>query len=346
MSGIASIGIALPGSGFAADTIGSSADVWLAGDAGLRELFSRFVRSAGNECRHFVIPPSEILKLGGLEHRAELFERHAPQLGALACSEALESSGCCPTEIASLIFTSCSVPSIPSVDAVIAERLGLRSSVRRIPMYQQGCAGGMVGLSLASALAEVDGPTMLCSVELCSLVFHRSDVAPAQLVGSAIFGDGAAAALVVPGQGRLSVIGARSELIPGSRHLMGYDLLDDGTHLRLDRELPQTLLGSAPALVHGFLDRHGLSTSGIDFWLVHPGGPKILDALQEAFLLPDHALHYSREVLRTFGNLSSASILFVTRLLCDSGELRRGLKGLLVGVGPGLTIELLLVEAR
>lgn len=346
MSGIESVGMAVPGPGLGVAEIASTLTQWLADDTASCELAQRLARSVGAETRYFALSPPEILHLEGLAERARLFEELAPPLGSKAAEEALRAAGCPPEEVATLIFTSCSVPTIPAVDAQIIERAGLRHSTFRVPLFQQGCAGGMVGLSLAGALAEQRGPVLLCSVELCSLVFQRGDRRTSQLVGAALFGDGAAAALVTPGGGRLKIHAARSELLPGTRQLMGYDLFDDGFHLRLDRELPQCLVRDVPRIVDEFLSEHGTSREALRFWLVHPGGPKILDALSAALGLGAADLRWSREMLRRYGNLSSASVLMTTKLFLDSGEAERGTKGLLLGVGPGLTLELLLLEVR
>jgi alkylresorcinol/alkylpyrone synthase len=149
----------------------------------------------------------------------------------------------------------------------------------------------------------------------------------------------------MPGENKgLAVVGHQSFLVPNSRHLMGYDIFDDGFHLRLDRELPKALASEAPEQVRRFLAQFGMTHEDINFWLFHPGGAKILDFLEETFALKSEQARWSRDVLREVGNLSSATILFVLKAFLDSKVAARGDKVLMVGVGPSLTIELILFE--
>lgn len=201
-----------------------------------------------------------------------------------------------------------------------------------------------MGLSLANKFARHGQIAMLTSVELCSLVFQPTDVSPGHLVGAALFGDGAASALITPHDTGLRIVDTLSYLIPDTRHLMGYDILDTGMHLRLDKELPKNLALTVPDLVHGFLASHSLRAADINWWLFHPGGVKILGYLEQAFSLEARQCPWSRQVLREVGNLSSATILFVIKEFMDSQVAAPGDYALAVGIGPGLTIELILLQ--
>lgn len=320
--------------------------MWLHDRDDLRSLFERFVRSSKTQSRGFILSFDELLNPPGFAARASLFEEHAPKFGATALNSAIQASAIPKEEFSTLVYTSCSCPTIPSVDAVIIEQSELPRTISRVPIFQHGCAGGVIGLSLASKLADAKGPVALVSVELCSLVFQPQLPSPAELVGAALFGDGAAACILTPiaDKDSLRIVDSESYLIPNSRHLMGYDLFDDGFHLRLDRELPNVLGAVTPTQVASFLSKHGLSTSDIGYWLFHPGGVKILDYLEKTFSLTPSQCHWARDILSDTGNISSATVLFVLERFLSEKVCKPGEKVLMVGVGPGLTLELILFE--
>ncbi|MFM1847792.1 MAG: 1,3,6,8-tetrahydroxynaphthalene synthase [Pseudomonadota bacterium] len=344
MPSIIAVESALPPFRYEIDGVAAAGARWLQSSPEAAKLFERFLRSSETGSRNFSFDLREVLELKGLKKRGELFEEFAPILGAQALSAALQQARLPATAVASLVFTSCSCPSIPSVDALVVERVGLSRSVGRLPVYQHGCAGGVIGLELACDLAKTRGVVACTAVELCSLVFQPQNNRPAQLVGSAIFADGAAAAIVSPDERGLVYLDHQSSLLPNTRHLMGYDIFDDGFHLRLDRDLPQALADVTPGLVGEFLGRHGLESTDVHYWLFHPGGVKILDFLERSFGLHGDQSRWSREVLRTVGNLSSATILFVLKAFLESKVAVPGDKVLMMGIGPGLTIELILFE--
>ncbi|MCO6430409.1 MAG: hypothetical protein J5J00_06060 [Deltaproteobacteria bacterium] len=344
MARIIGVGTALPGNFYNKADIQNIGRRWLEGRNTSLELFQRFVSSAQNDARYFSVDAEEILSLNGLQHRADLFEREAPLLGARSLGQAISKAGIAPSEISSFLFTSCSLPSIPAVDALIIEKSGMPRTVRRLPIYQHGCAGGVIGLGLAHQLTNGSGPVALTSVELCSLVFHNNDDSPAQLVGAAIFGDGSASVIVDERKDGLQIVAVESFLVPNSRHLMGYDTFDDGFHLRLDRQLPGELAAAAPQRVVSFLKAHNLKVEDVSYWLFHPGGVKILDSLERSLSIEPARARWAREVLSEIGNLSSATVLFVLERFLDSGTVSDGDKVVMLGVGPGLTIELILME--
>jgi len=344
MPSILTIETVLPERRYSLAGVARAGSEWLADAPEAAKLFDRFLRSSETGDRYFAIDLSEVLQLRGLERRGALFEELGAPLGVRAVRGAISRGGLAASDIRALIFTSCTCPSIPSIDGLIIEQAGLERTVRRVPVYQHGCAGGVIGLELACELARVGAPVALTSVELCSLVFQPTDHRASQLVGSAIFADGAACTIVSPEDRGLVFIDQQSFLMPNSRHLMGYDIFDDGFHLRLDRELPQTLAAAAPDRVGEFLARHGLTPSDIAFWLFHPGGVKILDFLERSFALRPEQAEWSRSVLRSIGNLSSTTILFVLKAFLDSRVAEIGDRVLMMGIGPGLTIELILFE--
>jgi alkylresorcinol/alkylpyrone synthase len=344
MASIVAVGTVIPPNAFSPSDVSAIAAEWLKQEPAAKELFDRFLRASTTGRRHFVLSHEQFLSLGGLAQRQEMFETHGPRLGTEALSKALTCAEIPPEAVGSLIFTSCSCPSIPAIDGIILRESGLHETTGRLPIYQHGCAGGVIGLQLANDLSRTRGVVALTSVELCSLVFQIGNTAPSQLVGASLFADGAATAVISPEDRGLVFLAHQSYLIPDSRHLMGYDTFDDGFHLRLDRDLPRALSEIAPVCVSSFLERHGVRREQIAHWLFHPGGVKILDFLESAFEIPAERCCWARDVLRTVGNLSSATILFVLKRFLDSKIATPGEKILMLGVGPGLTIELILFE--
>ncbi len=209
-------------------------------------------------------------------------------------------------------------------------------------MYQHGCVGGAVGLAAAKELATSFRRTAVLAVELCSLGFHREDLRTDQLVGSALFADGAACAIINRDSGQLKILDARTVLVPETEHLMGYNIHENGAHLRLDKDLPAVVVNCARESLPRFLEDNGLGVSDIATWLFHPGGMKILNLLESAFEISSAQTRASWEVLNKYGNMSSASVLFVLDEYLRDASAKPGDRALMVGIGPGLTVQYLL----
>lgn len=344
MPSILSIGSALPDFNYSVSDVEEVGREWLKDDEAHLQQFLRFIKSSKVQNRRFVQPKDNILKLGGLKNRASIFEESGVPLGELSIQQAAKSSGRDLSELDCLVFTSCSCPTIPSIDGEIVTRLGLNRNITRVPIFQYGCAGGVAGLALASKLTETHRLVCLNTVELCSLVFQPQNVTSAQLVGSAIFADGSASVFLSKHETGLTIRATRSFLIPNSRDLMGYSLLDDGFHLLLDKSLPQKLVEIAPQVIASFLQDNSLKSKDIDYWLFHPGGVKILDFLESSLNIPHEKCKWARETLYSIGNVSSSTVLFVLKNFLEEVNLKRGDKAVLLGIGPGLTIELILFE--
>jgi alkylresorcinol/alkylpyrone synthase len=335
---------AIPSYSATPEEVVQSAAEWLGEGTAEHALFIRYLRSSRTMKRHFVRPPLEVVRLTGSEQRARIFEQEAPRLALEATQKVLEVTKTYPADVDALIFTSCTCPLIPAPDTYVIEKLGFRRDIIRIPAYQFGCAGGIIGLGLANRIGANRKNVLLLSTELCSLIFQGDDRSPAQLVGASIFGDGAAAALLSnkTQHSGLLIVDHQSFLIPESRHLMGYDIRDNGPHLILDKELPMHLADWVPRLVDDFLSKHSLKRSQVPWWLFHPGGTKILDYLGKSLELHPHQLRWAGEVLENVGNLSSATILFVIDKFMRDDVAQPGDSVMVVGVGPGLTVELIL----
>jgi alkylresorcinol/alkylpyrone synthase len=344
MSFIHAVATDLPPYRYSTHDIAEAAAAWLASDPQQKALFERLAATTKIENRNFALPLADLLGLQGAAERAKIFDEVGASLLANVIRKGLSAAHVPAATVGALISTSCSIPAIPAIDAKVVTPLGLSASIFRLPVFQYGCAGGAVGLALAQQLCESCGTTVLASVELCSLVYQGADFRAGNIVGSAIFGDGAACVVISREPGPLKLALCRSFLIPDTHNLMGYDIQDEGTHLRLDKEIPQALLRAAPEVISQFLASVQLSVSEIDWWLFHPGGVKILTSLEEAFGISRERSRWSWDSLRDYGNMSSASILFALDGFLREKPYKPGDRVIMLGVGPGLTLQVNLLE--
>ena len=314
-----------------------------------RRVLERFHGNAGVEQRHLVLPLGEYAGLEDFGQANDLFLEHAVALGARALEDALKAAGLTPSDVDQLFCATVTGLAIPSLDARIITALGMRPDVRRVPMVGLGCVAGAAGVArLHDYLAgHPDHVAALVTVELCSLTVQRDDVSVPNLVASGLFGDGAAA---VVGRGRgnggpVEVLDTRSRLYPDSERTMGFDVSHRGLRIVLDAEVPAIVGRYVRGDVDGFLADHGLTCRDVEWWVCHPGGPKVIDALRDSLGLDDHDLALTRESLARIGNLSSASVLHVLEDTLRERPPRPGSHGLLMAMGPGFCSELVLLRA-
>lgn len=313
-----------------------------------RALLQRLHGKAGVDYRHTVLPLSEYAGLRGVELANDRYIGEAVELGALALRRAFEAAEVPPREVDLLIVTSVTGVAVPSLDARLIPQLGMRPDVKRLPIFGLGCVAGAAALARLHdyLLAWPSHHVALLAVEICSLSWPMTDVTTADMVSSGLFGDGAAAVVATGGQSAegLRVVATRSEVYPDSGDTLGWHLGAEGFRIVLTAELADVIEGRLSGTVTSFLAEHGLTVEEITTWVCHPGGPKVIDAIQSSLKLADDAVEHSRRSLAEVGNLSSASVLHVLEKTIAADPPPPGSMGLMIGLGPGVSVELVLLR--
>jgi alkylresorcinol/alkylpyrone synthase len=320
----------------------------MAGVADLDRMVAVF-GNAGIERRYSTVPVDWYERPHGWTDRNSLYLENALALIDEAGRKALAAAHLEPRDIDTVVTVSTTGIATPSLDAMLFNRMGLRGDIKRLPIFGLGCAGGVLGLSRAADLARANphSRVLFLVVELCALCFRHGDFTKSNLVATALFGDGAAAAVVssqgVPGfEDRPALMQSGEFTWPSSLDIMGWDVADDGLKAIFSRDIPALVQRDLRAATEDFLRRHDLGIADIDAFICHPGGAKVLDALEEAFSLAPGALGLARATLRDYGNMSAATVLFVLER-----ALAAGIDGrmLMTALGPGFTAGFQLIEA-
>jgi alkylresorcinol/alkylpyrone synthase len=299
--------------------------------------------------RHLALPMEEYDGLTTWGRANDAWIRVAQEVGESAIRGALDRAKLGVDDVDCLISVTVTGVATPSIDARLMNRLGLPSRVKRVPIFGLGCVAGTAGISRAAdyVRAYPDQVAVLLSVELCSLTLQREDLSIPNLIASGLFGDGAAAAVVV-GEDRSEpgprIVDTRSIFYPESERVMGWDISENGFRIVLSAEVPEVVRRHLRDDVDAFLADHGLTRDEIRCWISHPGGPKVLEAMEESLELPDGALESSWKTLREVGNLSSTSVLLVLEEALSHNTHEPGTHGLMLAMGPGFCSELVLLR--
>jgi len=314
--------------------------------ARLLKLFS----SCGVEKRHFTFPPEYYVSERSFDQRNADYIQEGVRLAERAARTCLEDARIRPDQVDHLIFVTTTGLATPSVDALLVRRLGLRADVRRFPLFGLGCAGGAGALVRANDVlrGRPKDRALVVALELCGQVFSTRASEPVDIVGTALFGDGAAAVVVsgdqAPGPPGPKIAGTRTVLFDGTEDLMGWRFTSDGMRLQLSERVTGFVRERLGPQVGSFLAEHGMPPDRLNFWVLHPGGRRIIEAYQDVFSLGGEALKWTRGSLANVGNLSSASVLFILADVATIGKPRGGDRGFLVALGPGFASEMLLLN--
>ncbi|WP_370415154.1 type III polyketide synthase [Streptomyces fradiae] len=304
----------------------------------------RLIGNTGVTRRHIVQPIEETLKHPGFEERNALYEAEAKARVPGVVKEALANARLTPADIDMIVYVSCTGFMMPSLTAWLINTMGFPSHTRQVPIAQLGCAGGGAAVNRAHdfCTAYPDANVLIVACEFCSLCYQPTDLAVGTLLSNGLFGDAVASA-VVRGRGGAGIRLERnnSYLVPGTEDWIAYSVRATGFHFLLDKRVPGTMEPLAPAL-RELAGEHGWDAGDLDFYIIHAGGPRILDDLSRYLEVPPEDFRFSRATLTEYGNIASAVVLDAVRRLFDEGGLAEGARGILAGFGPGITAEMCL----
>ncbi len=346
---IASVATALPPNRYEQEILLQAAHV--AWDKRLEQpgILDRLFRRVGVDERHLCLPVEAYPALASFREKNDAWIASSLELGCRAVREALEKADVKSEQLGALFFVSITGVANPSIDARLLNLLHLPRHLKRMPIFGLGCVAGAAGIARAAdyVRAYPDQAALLLSVELCSLTVQADNLSMPNLIATALFGDGAAAVVVtgedVPGTGP-RIVATESNFYPQTEDAMGWDITENGFEIVLSPKVPDIVREHLGADVDAFLARNGLGRSDIASWIMHTGGPAILDATADALELPKAALDASWQCLRRIGNLSSASVLFVLKEFLHDRRPEPSSYSVLAAMGPGFCSELVLLQ--
>jgi alkylresorcinol/alkylpyrone synthase len=295
--------------------------------------------------RYSCVPIDWYTEPHGWIDRTQLYVDNAVTLLEKVTLALLDEAGVTKDAIDMIVVASTTGIATPSLDALLVERMGLRRDIQRLPIFGLGCAGGVIGLSRAAALARATpgSRVLFLVVELCALTFRKSDISKSNIVATALFGDGAAGAILSTEGSGPQVTENGEHCWPASLDIMGWDVEEDGLKARFAQSIPGLVQSDFRKLLDDFLARHKIALSDIDDFACHPGGAKVLDALEAAFAIARGALKDSRSILRDFGNMSAATALFVAERMDMRHKKQRTL---MTALGPGFSAVFQMFDGR
>ena len=352
MTRIVAVAPVVPARSYSQAEITTALLAMITSDPGRQAVMRRIHASSGVETRNLVMPLERYSSLASFQESNDYFIAEGTTLAERALVGALAAAGLEPADVDFLLFTSVTGIAAPSIDAQLVSRLGLRPDVKRLPSFGLGCVAGAAGIARVHdyLVGHPNEVAVLLSVELCSLTVQASDDSMANIVASGLFGDGAAAVIMVGDQraqqlglGGPEIVDTRSRIYPDTADVIGWDIGGTGFRIVLSAGVPEVIDRNFAADAAGLLAAHDLTIADVGAWAAHPGGPKVLEAFSRALDLPDGALDASWRSLARVGNLSSAAVLHVLAELMDAHP-AAGTNGLLFALGPGVTAELVLLR--
>jgi len=313
------------------------------------QTLARLHRNVSVEGRYLALPYEKYYDLKTWGCANDAWIQVAQELGEQALCRALQQAELEPREIGALFFTSVTGISSPSIDALLVNRMRLSPNIKRLPIFGLGCVAGAAGIARAAdyVRAYPSQAAALVSVELCSLTIQREDLSVANLISSGLFADGSAAVIVTGDQLTASgpeIVATRSVFYPDTEAMMGWKVSERGFSIVLSPQVPTLIRENLGRDVDAFLGEHGCKRSDIGSWVLHTGGPKVLEATGDALDLHDGQLDASWACLKRVGNLSSASVLVVLEDVMRNHRPKPGTMGLLAAMGPGFCSELVLLK--
>lgn len=323
-------------------------------DLWLHDQEPRFIRkvkkifeNAAVDKRYSIMSPEEVFSLTSFEEKNDIYCREVKKLGEKVLQSAVEQSGWEATDLDYIITVSCTGFMIPSLDAYLINKLKLKQDIVRLPVTEMGCAAGISGLMYAYDFLKANPGkrAAVIAVEAPTATFQLTDFSMANVVSAAIFGDGAACTLLSSceqDQGA-EIIDAGMYHFYDATNLMGFQLKNTGLQMILDVEVPNQIAAHFPSIIHPFLEKNNLLVKDIDYFIFHPGGKKIIQTVEDLLNNINKNINQTKEVLRDYGNMSSATVLFVLeRILLEKPK--PGSLGLMLSFGPGFSAQRILLK--
>jgi len=323
-------------------------DVWLHGqeDRFIRKVKKIFENAAVDK-RYSFMSPEEVFSDLTFEERNDIYIREGIKLGKKCLQDALEKAGWEPSALDYIITVSCTGIMIPSLDAYLINALKLRQDIIRLPVTEMGCVAGVSGMIYAKNFLKANPGkrAAVIAVESPTATFQLNDYSMANIVSAAIFGDGAACVLLSSADSDLGpeIVDEEMYHFYEAEDLMGFRLTNTGLQMVLDVEVPNNIEEHFPAIIHPFLAKNDLEIKDIDHLIFHPGGKKIIQVVESLFGELGKNINETKEVLRCYGNMSSATVLYVLERFMDSNP-AAGERGLMLSFGPGFTAQRILLQ--
>ena len=345
---IKAVAKALPGISRSTDEIIPFVKAWMSGqDERFQRKVLKIFRNAAVDRRYSVISPEDVFSVNSFEARNDLYVKGILPLAEQAMVNALDKAEWKADEIDYLISVSCTGFMIPSVDAYLINKMGMRQDIMRLPVTEMGCAAGVSGIIYAKNFLKANPgkKAAVIAVESPTATFQLDDYSMANIVSAAIFGDGAACVLLSSDENDdgPTILNEEMYHFPDTTRLMGFDLKNSGLQMVLDQAVPETIAEHFPNIIHPFLEQTGHVIADVDHLIFHPGGKKIVLTTQELFGAMGKNIDDTKEVLRLYGNMSSATVLYVLERFMDR-DIPKGHKGLMLSFGPGFSAQRVLLE--
>lgn len=323
-------------------------DIWLEGqDERFQRKVKKIFEGANVDKRYSIMDPEEVFTIHSFETRNSIYAREMIVLGEKVLKKAFQKANWQPQTLDYIITVSCTGIMIPSLDAYLINSLNLKQDIIRLPVTEMGCVGGVSGIIYAKNFlkANPNKRAAVITVESPTATFQLDDFSMANIVSAAIFGDGAACVLLssYPEDEGPKIIDEAMYHFYDKEHMMGFELTNQGLKMILDIEVPDTIEAHFPSILIPFLERNNLEIKDIDHLIFHPGGKKIVNLVENLFSEFGKNIDDTKEVLRLFGNMSSATVLYVLERIMKN-EVPKGEKGLMLSFGPGFTAQRVLLE--
>jgi predicted naringenin-chalcone synthase len=345
---ITAVSKALPPYTRSTDEIMPFLDLWLSGqeDRFVRKV-KKIFENAAVDRRYSIMSPEEVFTNSSFEVKNDIYVREVIKLGRQCLEDALAKAGLEPADLDYLITVSCTGIMIPSLDAYLINLLQLRQDIVRLPVTEMGCVAGVSGMIYAKKFLESNPGkrAAVLAVESPTATFQLDDYSMPNIVSAAIFGDGAACVILSSDEADSGpqILAEEMYHFYEAEHMMGFKLTNTGLQMVLDVEVPNTIAAHFPAIIHPFLDKHGYRIEDIDHLIFHPGGRKIIQTVEELFGGMGKNIDDTKEVLRAYGNMSSATVLYVLERFMEKGQ-PAGSKGLILSFGPGFSAQRILLQ--